>query len=94
MIVGLAAASIVLFLFFFTRRRRRTRRMEHDTAVASTLAAAGFNRTPLDGDDEGDTNPSMAQRQGSALSGSLPSQAGRPPSAYFDDPGAAPSTLR
>lgn len=96
LIVGLAAASIVLFLFFFIRRRRRTRRMEHDNAVASTLAAAGFNRTLLDGDDD-DTNPSMAQRQGSALSGyggSLPSQAGRPHSGYLDDPASTPPAVQ
>ena len=52
LIVGLAAASIVLFIFFYIRRRRRTQRLEHDTAVASTLAAAGYNRRPLDGDDD------------------------------------------
>ncbi len=63
--MGLAAASIVLFLFFFIKRRRRTRRIEYDTAVASTLAAAGFNRTPLDGDDEG---RGMSQRRGSNVS--------------------------
>lgn len=66
LIVGLAAASIVLFLFFFIKRRRRTRRLEYDTAVASTLAAAGYNRTPLDGDDD-DHRP-MAQRRGSNVS--------------------------
>ena len=52
LIVGLAAASIVLFMIFYIRRRRRTQRLEHDTAVASTLAAAGYNRQPLDGDDD------------------------------------------
>lgn len=97
LIVGLAAASILLFLFFFIRRRRSTRIMEHDTTVASTLAAAGFNRTPLDGDDFG--GPRMRQRHGSEVSGnpfrdtvsSLPSATGgRPPSAYMDDPAAGP----
>lgn len=68
LIVGLAAASIVLFLFFFIKRRRRTRRIEYDTAVASTLAAAGFNRTPLDGDDEGGGSTGMSQRRGSNVS--------------------------
>ncbi|KAI0932152.1 hypothetical protein AcV7_000670 [Taiwanofungus camphoratus] len=98
LIVGLAAASILLFLFFFIRRRRRTRRLEHDTAVASTLAAVGFNRTPLDGDDEDDA-PHTRQRQSSALSygretmSSVPSGSGggRPPSGYLDDPAAGPS---
>lgn len=77
MIVGLAAASIFLFLFFFIRRRRRQQRLEHDTAVASTLAAAGFGRGPVDGDDE-DGRKSMRQRRGSSPFGvnttsSLPS---------------------
>ena len=51
-IVGLAAASIVLFMFFYIRKRRRNQQLEHDTAVASTLAAAGYNRRPLDGDED------------------------------------------
>lgn len=34
------------------RRRRRTRRLEHDTAVSASLAAAGLYRTPLDDDDD------------------------------------------
>lgn len=85
LIVGLAAASIVLFLFFFIKRRRRTRRLEYDTAVASTLAAAGFNRTPLDGDD--DEHKGMTQRRGSTMSGlhtmsSLPSSGAH----YTDEP--------
>lgn len=67
LIVGLAAASIVLFLFFFIKRRRRTRRLEYDHAVASTLAAAGYGRTLLDGDDD-DHRP-MTQRRGSNVSG-------------------------
>ncbi|KAF8640873.1 hypothetical protein AX17_000521 [Amanita inopinata Kibby_2008] len=53
-LVGLAAASILLWIFFAVRRRRRTRKLEHDSAVSATLAAAGFNRTPLDVDDAGD----------------------------------------
>ncbi|CAA7265825.1 unnamed protein product [Cyclocybe aegerita] len=51
-LVGLAAASIILWILFAVRRRRRTRRIEHDTAVSATLAAAGFHRTPLDDDDD------------------------------------------
>lgn len=92
LIVGLAAASIVLFLVFFIRRRRRNRRLEYDTAVASTLAAAGFNRTPLDGDD--DENKGMRQRRRSSPSAlatmsSLPSLGAQQP--YSDNP-AGPST--
>lgn len=51
-LVGLAAASILLWIFFAVRRRRRTQRLEHDTAVTATLAAAGFHRAPLDDDDD------------------------------------------
>jgi hypothetical protein len=51
-LVGLAAASILLWVLFALRRRRRTQRLEHDTAVSATLAAAGFHRTPLDDDDD------------------------------------------
>uniref|UniRef100_A0A8H7XVD7 Uncharacterized protein n=1 Tax=Psilocybe cubensis TaxID=181762 RepID=A0A8H7XVD7_PSICU len=51
-LVGLAAAAIILYLLFALRRRRRTLRLEHDTAVSATLAAAGFHRTPLDDDDD------------------------------------------
>lgn len=108
LIVGLAAASIFLFLFFFIRRRRRTRRLEHDTAVASTLAAAGFNRAPVDGDDD-DQSPGMRQVGGdrspfgAGTVNSLPSTSnhtttgsggGRPPSGYMDDPSAASTPLR
>ena len=87
LIVGLAAASIVLFLFFFIKRRRRNRRLEYDTAVASTLAAAGYNRQPLDGDDY-DENGGMRQRRRSSPSAlatmsSLGTQAQQP---YTDDP--------
>jgi len=70
LIVGLAAASIVLFLFFFIRKRRRTRRLEHDTAIASTLAAAGYNRGPVDGDD--DVRGQMSQQRGSGILSSNP----------------------
>jgi hypothetical protein len=91
LIVGLAAASIVLFLFFFIKRRRRNRRLEYDTAVASTLAAAGFNRTALDGDD--DEGKVMAERRRSSPSAtrtmsSLPSLGGMQP--YTDDPSGRP----
>jgi hypothetical protein len=44
--------SILLFIFFAVRRRRRTQRIEHDTAVSASLAAAGFHRTMLDDDDD------------------------------------------
>ncbi|KAG6814056.1 hypothetical protein H0H92_003103 [Tricholoma furcatifolium] len=65
-VVGLAAASILLWILFALRRRRRTRRLEHDTAVSATLAAAGFHRTPLDDDDENDNaNGSRRSRFGS-----------------------------
>lgn len=56
-LVGLAAASILLWIFFAVRRRNRTRRLEHDTAVSATLAAAGFNRAPLDDGDDDDIDP-------------------------------------
>ena len=77
----------VLFLFFFIKRRRRNRRLEYDTAVASTLAAAGYNRQPLDGDDY-DENGGMRQRRRSSPSAlatmsSLGTQAQQP---YTDDP--------
>lgn len=65
-VVGLAAASIFLWILFALRRRRRTRRLEHDTAVSATLAAAGFHRTPLDDDDENENaNGSRRSRFGS-----------------------------
>lgn len=75
--MGLAAASIFLFLFFFIRRRRRQQRLEHDAAVASTLAAVGYGRRPLDGDDE-EGRKGMRERRGSSPFGmnttsSLPS---------------------
>ncbi|KAI9063116.1 hypothetical protein FKP32DRAFT_1551854, partial [Trametes sanguinea] len=104
LIVGLAAASIVLFIFFYIRRRRRTQRLEHDAAVASTLAAAGFNRRPLDGDDdESESKVGMTQRQTPMASGtlaSLPSASigsggmngQRPPSGGMDPEAAGMST--
>ncbi|THH34006.1 hypothetical protein EUX98_g134 [Antrodiella citrinella] len=97
---SLAAASIVLFLYFFIRRRRRTARLEHDAAVASTLAEAGFNRTPVDGDDD---DVRMRQNSfGTRTFGSIPSASqpgtlasagGAPPERYLDDPFAAPPPL-
>jgi hypothetical protein len=58
------------------RSRRRTQRLEHDTTVAATLAAAGFNRAPLDDDDDpalesghsrhGSTDPFLRQRYSSS----------------------------
>ncbi|KIP01181.1 hypothetical protein PHLGIDRAFT_384031 [Phlebiopsis gigantea 11061_1 CR5-6] len=89
LIVGLAAASIVLFLFFFIKRRHRNRRLEYDTAVASTLAAAGYNRQPLDGDDY-DEGGGMRQRRRSSPSAlatvsSLGTQAAAV-QPYTDDP--------
>ena len=39
--------------------------LEHDSAVSATLAAAGYNRAPIDDEDLG---PSMSQR--SAMQGS------------------------
>ncbi|KAG5647957.1 hypothetical protein DXG03_006991 [Asterophora parasitica] len=63
-VVGLAAASILLWILFAVRRRRRTRRIEHDTAVSATLAAAGFHRTPLNDDDD-DLNNHPRSRYGS-----------------------------
>ena len=53
MVVGLAATAIVFFILFWFRRRRKTRRLDHDTAVAATLAAHGFGRQNLiDADDD------------------------------------------
>ena len=51
-LVGLAVASIILWIFFAIRSRRRTLRLDHDSAVSATLAAAGFHRAPLDDDDD------------------------------------------
>ena len=96
-LVGLAAASIFLWIFFAVRRRRRTQRLEHDTAVSATLAAAGFHRAPLDDDDDpragsrrshfGSPDVMMYQRRSSSGLGlsSTPS-AGRLSAAYLDNP--------
>lgn len=71
LIVGLAAATICLWIFFFVRRRRRTRRLEHDTAVSATLAAVGFNRTPLVDDDDDDEEAGRGALRHRGGSGSL-----------------------
>ena len=60
LIVGLAAATICLWIFFFIRRRRRRRRIEHASEVSATLAAAGYNRAPIDDEDLG---PDLGMRQ-------------------------------
>lgn len=65
LIVGLAAATICLWIFFFVRRRRRRRRIEHDSAISASLAAAGYNRAPIDDDEDFDPNHGMRQRFGS-----------------------------
>ncbi|KAG6842233.1 hypothetical protein C0991_000203 [Blastosporella zonata] len=95
-VVGLAAASILLWILFALRRRRRTRRLEHDTAVSATLAAAGFHRTPLDDDDDnenvngsrrsrfGSPEVEMHHRTSSGLISTTPS--GARTSAYMDSP--------
>ncbi|KAI9460603.1 hypothetical protein BJY52DRAFT_1262693 [Lactarius psammicola] len=62
LIVGLAAASICLWIFFFIRRRRRRRRIDHDTAVSASLAAAGYNRAPIDDEEDFGPGPGMRQR--------------------------------
>src|SRR6266852_7464057 len=60
LIVGLAAATICLWIFFFVRRRRRRRRIDHQSEVSATLAAAGYNRAPIDDEDFG---PGLGMRQ-------------------------------
>jgi len=50
-VVGLAVAAICLWIFFAIRRRRRVQKLERDTAVSASLAAAGFKRTDLDDGD-------------------------------------------
>ncbi|PFH54450.1 hypothetical protein AMATHDRAFT_31 [Amanita thiersii Skay4041] len=85
-LVGLAAASILLWIIFAVRRRRRTRRLEHETAVSATLAAAGFNRAPLDDDDNEPpkNDVEMNQRTSSRVGlATMPSQLSRN-SVYFD----------
>jgi LPXTG-motif cell wall-anchored protein len=49
-LVGLSVAAICLWIFFAVRRRRRTQKLERDSAVSASLAAAGFKRTDLDDD--------------------------------------------
>jgi hypothetical protein len=61
-IVGLAAATICLWIFFFIRKRRRRRRIDHDSAISASLAAAGYNRAPIDDDGMFDPAPGMRQR--------------------------------
>lgn len=103
LIVGLAAASIALFVFFYIRRRRRNQRLEHDAAVASTLAAVGFNRRPLDDDEEKAPSPRRSSAPSATMS-TLPNSSfssgalnlgmaigARPPTA--DSITAGPSTL-
>ena len=82
-------------MFLAIRSRRRTQRLEHDAAVAATLAAAGFNRAPLDDDDDpaqesehsryGSSDPFLRQRRSSSglAMSSLPS-AGRTSAAFPD----------
>ncbi|KAH8997277.1 hypothetical protein EDB92DRAFT_2112030 [Lactarius akahatsu] len=62
LIVGLAAASICLWIFFFIRRRRRRRRIDHETAVSASLAAAGYNRAPIDDEEDFGPGPGMRER--------------------------------
>lgn len=69
MIVGLAAATICLWIFFFIRRRRRRRRIDHESEVSASLAAAGYNRAPIDDEDIG---PSYGMRQRFGSLGSQP----------------------
>ena len=74
-LVGLAVVAICLWIFFAIRRRRRTQKLERDTAVSASLAAAGFKRTDLDDDDldygkhsrVASADLEMAQRSASGL---------------------------
>ncbi|KAL4070910.1 hypothetical protein J3A83DRAFT_3306417 [Scleroderma citrinum] len=68
-VVGLAAASIVLWILFAIRRRYRVRRLEHDSAIQAAVAAAGFNRAPLDDDDDGHTRTPHSRSQFSSEMG-------------------------
>lgn len=52
-VVGLAALSIILWILLAIRRRYRMRQIEHDSAIQAAVAAAGFNRVPLDDDEDG-----------------------------------------
>ena len=67
-VVGLAATAIVFFILFWFRRRRKTRRLDHDTAVAATLAEHGFGRQSLI--DADDNHPMNDPRPISTPSGS------------------------
>ncbi|KAI6047662.1 hypothetical protein EDC04DRAFT_2619411 [Pisolithus marmoratus] len=79
-VVGLAATSIILWILFALRRRYRMRQIEHDSAIQAAVAAAGFNRVPLDDDedDHGRTPHSHSQfsvemgQRGSYMFGPLP----------------------
>ncbi|KAF9651871.1 hypothetical protein BDM02DRAFT_3109979 [Thelephora ganbajun] len=52
-VVGLATTAIAFFVLFWFRRRRKTRRLDHDAAVAATLAEHGYGRQSLiDADDD------------------------------------------
>ncbi len=90
-LVGLALASILLWILFAVRRRRRTRRLEHDTAVKATLAAAGFHRAPLEDEDDDHCatgkmrygSPEMAQHSPRSSIPTIPTT-GRT-SAYLND---------
>lgn len=87
-VVGLASASIMMWILFAIRRRQRMRRIEQDTVIEAAVAAAGFNRAPLDDDDEGDSpiSPDIRRQVSSGMdqrtsllglggSGSLPTSA-------------------
>ena len=95
-LVGLAAFSIILWVFLAIRSRRRTQRLDHDAAIAATLAAAGFHRTPLDDDDDPAENSSRSRygspdaflrprRSSSGLAMSSIPSAGRTSLALFHD---------
>jgi len=62
LIVGLGAATICLWIFFFIRRRRTRRRIDHETAVSASLAAAGYNRAPIDDEEDFGSGPGMRDR--------------------------------
>lgn len=65
--VGLAILAIFAAIFLFVRRRRRIQKMERDTAVSASLAAAGFKRTDLDdGEDDDDAGGDLRSRITSA----------------------------
>jgi len=79
------------------RSRRRRQRLDHDTAVAATLAAAGFHRAPLDDDDDPAENSRRSRygspdaflhhrRSSSGLAMSSIPSAGRTSVAFLDTP--------